>query len=96
MNPTVDHRRDPRHDRRGGRRQDRVYGLTRRQLSVVEKLWAGKSYKEIAWELGISYGSVKTHMHEAAKALGLSRMVAMVLWYERTVAPSVRRDTIPA
>lgn len=77
-------------------RPAREFGLTARQLQVVKLLWEGRSYKQIAFELGLSYATVKTYMYGIGKDLGLSGMVAVALWYERTVAPKVRRDTIPA
>jgi two-component system nitrate/nitrite response regulator NarP len=39
--------------------------LTGRQQQIVRQLAAGKSQKEIARQLGISYSTVRNHMRQA-------------------------------
>jgi DNA-binding NarL/FixJ family response regulator len=46
--------------------------LTARELQVVRLLRAGKPYKAIAGELGISENTVRTHVHRAYLRLGVS------------------------
>ncbi|WP_302962656.1 helix-turn-helix transcriptional regulator [uncultured Adlercreutzia sp.] len=49
-----------------------AYGLTRREEEVLGMLIAGKSNQEIASDLFISVGTVKTHAHNIYAKLGLS------------------------
>ena len=49
--------------------------LTARQKEVLNLLAAGKSNKQIAWELGISEGTVKVHVNAAFRVLGVHNRV---------------------
>lgn len=49
--------------------------LTARQKEVLSLLAAGKSNKQIAWELGISEGTVKVHVNAAFRVLGVHNRV---------------------
>jgi DNA-binding CsgD family transcriptional regulator len=40
-----------------------IYGLSNRESQIVSSIIAGKSYKEIADQLFISYETVKTHIN---------------------------------
>ena len=58
------------------------YGLTEREVDVVELLIAGKSNKEIAAELSLGLATVKTHLHHIFSKTGVqnrSEMVALAL-----------------
>ena len=58
--------------------------LTRREIEVMRKVVSGLRNKGIAAELGISEGTVKTHLHSLFEKLGLkSRAEMMVYWRER-------------
>lgn len=43
------------------------YALGKRELEVIEKILEGKSYKQTAWELGLSVNTIKTYMHRIYK-----------------------------
>lgn len=46
--------------------------LTRRQWAAAQLLLAGKSYKQIALELGISHSAARSRLHKLYKNLGVS------------------------
>lgn len=64
--------------------------LTPRQLEMVRALAAGKHYKEIAGELGLSASTIRSHLHEAYRRLGVADRAQAVLvsaergWIGRT------------
>ncbi|WP_029007082.1 response regulator transcription factor [Azospirillum halopraeferens] len=60
-------------DRSGG------YGLTQRQREVLDCLRAGKSNKQIAYELGLSEGTVKIHVTAIFKSLGVKNRTQAVI-----------------
>jgi DNA-binding NarL/FixJ family response regulator len=45
------------------------YGLTNREEQIVSLLRAGKANKQIAFDLGVSLGTVKVHVHNIMKKL---------------------------
>ncbi len=55
------------------------YGLTQRQREVLECLSAGKSNKQIAYELGLSEGTVKIHVTAIFKSLGVKNRTQAVI-----------------
>ena len=56
-----------------------VDGLTPRQLDVFKALRTGQSNKQIAFELGLSEGTVKIHMSAIFKFLGVNNRTQAVL-----------------
>lgn len=52
--------------------------LSERQREVLAALATGKSNKEIAWQLRISEGTVKVHVHALFRALGVHNRVGAV------------------
>lgn len=67
--------------RRGTDGMDRSsgYGLTQRQREVLDCLRAGKSNKQIAYELGLSEGTVKIHVTAIFKSLGVKNRTQAVI-----------------
>ncbi|ANC93096.1 DNA-binding response regulator [Azospirillum humicireducens] len=55
------------------------YGLTQRQREVLECLRLGKSNKQIAYELGLSEGTVKIHVTAIFKSLGVKNRTQAVI-----------------
>jgi DNA-binding NarL/FixJ family response regulator len=53
--------------------------FTRRQLDVLTRLWQGKSNKAIAFELGMSESTVKTHIQGIMQKLGAANRTQVVL-----------------
>jgi DNA-binding NarL/FixJ family response regulator len=65
---------------RGGTRAFRsVRVLSERELQVAQWAVAGARNKEIAWELGISEGTVKLHLCHAYRKLRVTNRVGLVL-----------------
>lgn len=58
------------------------YGLTERELDVIELLLSGASNKEIAVDLGLGLATVKTHLHHIFQKVSVqsrSELIAKVL-----------------
>ena len=53
--------------------------LTPREYQVAMLVARGLSNKQVAYELGISYGTVKLHMHHIIRKLGVQRRYAIIL-----------------
>jgi DNA-binding NarL/FixJ family response regulator len=53
-------------------------GLTQREGQIVLLLRSGKSNKLIAYELGLSIGTVKVHLHNIMKKLGAHNRVQLL------------------
>jgi DNA-binding NarL/FixJ family response regulator len=45
-------------------------GLTRRETEALHLVGAGLSNKEIAWQLGLSVGTVKLYVHHVLQKTG--------------------------
>ena len=54
--------------------------LTERELQVVREIARGRTYREIAQELGISEKTVSTYRERATEKLGLRSRAALVRW----------------
>jgi DNA-binding NarL/FixJ family response regulator len=81
--------RPRRHERRPGparhrRRQASSAALTARETDVARLVAQGRRNKEIAYELGISEGTVKMHLHNLYEKLSItSRTELAILSRER-------------
>ena len=53
-------------------RRRQLHGLTARQREVAQLLRAGKKYYEIARELGVDEGTVRTHVEHLYRRLGIA------------------------
>jgi DNA-binding NarL/FixJ family response regulator len=62
-------------DRNGGGTEH----LTQRQLDVLRCLQEGKSNKQIAYDLGLSEGTVKIHVTAIFKSLGVKNRTQAVI-----------------
>jgi DNA-binding HTH domain-containing proteins len=56
-----------------------AFGLTPRELEVALRISSGRSYKETAYELGISIRTVKAHMTSVYAKTGAASNVALAL-----------------
>jgi len=54
--------------------------LSERELEVVEYIVVGKTYKEIAAEIGIGVESVKTYASRIRKKLNVNSKIKIALW----------------
>lgn len=63
---------------RGAARPEPSRGLTRRQDEVLTKLKEGKPNKIIAFELGMSESTVKVHLHNIMRKLGVTNRTQAV------------------
>lgn len=59
--------------------------LTGRQLAVMDLVAAGKSNKQIAWELTISETTVKAHMTEILRKLSVNSRAQAIVLFRRHV-----------
>lgn len=57
--------------------------LTPREIEIVRMVASGQRNKEIADRLAISEGTVKTHLHNIYKKLGLSGRIVLHLYARR-------------
>ena len=62
-----------------------VKSLSPREREVAQCAAAGARNKEIAWELGISEGTVKLHLFHAYRKLGVGNRVGLALALRRAV-----------
>lgn len=60
--------------------------LTERERDIVRLLAAGSQNREIAETLGISYHTVRTHVHHVMEKLGVSHRHAVAAWAHRSLA----------
>lgn len=71
------------------------YALTRREAEVIERLAAGRSYKEIADDLGISAKTVDNHLQRAYQKTGVQGRLQLVnLVRSNAAAPEPRRSAL--
>jgi DNA-binding CsgD family transcriptional regulator len=61
--------------------------LTRRELEILALLSAGHSTPDIARQLGISPGTVKTHLTSVYKKIGAKNRVQAARYYLDHLAP---------
>ena len=70
-------------------------GLTNREDQVVSLLRSGKPNKQIAYELGLSIGTVKIHLHNIMQKLGAHNRI-QVLAYQGLIATPQPAVSYPA
>ena len=66
-----------------------VEALSARELEVAQWAALGARNKEIAWQLGISEGTVKLHLFHAYQKLRVSNRVGLVLALRRAVGAGI-------
>jgi two-component system, NarL family, response regulator FusR len=66
-----------------------VEALSERELEVAQWAAAGARNKEIAWDLGISEGTVKLHLFHAYRKLRVSNRVGLVLALHRAASKTL-------
>jgi DNA-binding NarL/FixJ family response regulator len=59
---------------------EREYGLTARELEILQHIVAGKSNKEIAAELSLSANTVAVHRANIMDALGIHKTAELVVY----------------
>lgn len=72
--------------------QDQILApkLSPRQRQIAELVRQAKLNKQIAFELGLSLGTVKEYLNKIYQQLGFNNRVELALWAER------RRELAPA
>lgn len=58
------------------------YGLTQRELEIIDLLFYGNTYKGVANELFISLNTVRTHMRNIYRKTGVDNMGALLQMYK--------------
>ena len=66
--------------RQAGAQRDRPYGLTSREVEIVEAITAGESNREIASRLNISLQTVKHHLTSIFDKTGTSTRLELALF----------------
>jgi DNA-binding NarL/FixJ family response regulator len=66
--------------RQAGQQRDRPYGLTPREVEIVEAIAAGDSNREIAVKLNISLQTVKHHLTSVFDKTGTSTRLELALF----------------
>lgn len=75
-----------------GQKMSSVHGLTRREAEVLTELKRGRSNNEIAARLGVSVTTVKKHVQQVLKKLGVkSRTQAVARAHQDAVAVPTQR-----
>jgi len=72
--------------------------LSPRERRVLELVARGASNKEIAQELGVSEGTVRTHLERLYRKLGVRSRTEAAAWYWRVLAretPEAERERLP-
>jgi DNA-binding CsgD family transcriptional regulator len=73
---------------------DRIYtksGMTSREIEIIGLLKRKKSYRDIEEELFISYHTVKNHIYNIFKKLGVSNR-AELIYYFKSVEDEIRKE----
>lgn len=76
-------------ERPGTRALRSVEALSERELEVAQWAAVGARNKEIAWELGISEGTVKLHLFHAYRKLRVANRVGLVLALHRAASETL-------
>jgi DNA-binding NarL/FixJ family response regulator len=71
---------DPQVERAPVLKGEREYGLTQRELEILQKIVDGKSNKEIAAELNLSVNTVAVHRANIMDALGIHKTAELVVY----------------
>ena len=71
---------DPRVAKTSNLKGERDYGLTERELEILQYIVDGKSNKEIASELNLSTNTVAVHRANIMDALGLHKTAELVVY----------------
>lgn len=71
---------DPSLSKNGGLKGERDYGLTARELEILQFIVDGKSNKEIATALGLSANTVAVHRSNIMDALGIHKTAELVVY----------------
>ena len=71
---------DPQLSRPSALKGERDYGLTKRELQILQHIVAGKSNKEIANHLDISVNTVGVHRANMMQALGIHNAAELVAY----------------
>lgn len=80
----------PTHQR--GESQMKLFGLSARELEVLQSLGEGKSNKEIARQLDISDETVKVHVKAILRKLRLKNRTKAALWVNGSRLPDLPPD----
>jgi DNA-binding NarL/FixJ family response regulator len=75
---------DPSLSKPGGLKGERDYGLTTRELEIVQYIVDGKSNKEIAATLSLSANTIAVHRSNIMDALGIHKTAELVVYAIRT------------
>jgi two-component system, NarL family, response regulator len=67
--------------------------LSRREREIAERVARGARNKEIAWELGLAEGTVKLHISNAFKKLGIGNRVGLARMIAASPALRAEADT---
>ena len=73
---------------------NRIYtksGMTTREMEIIDLLKKKKSYKDIEDELFISYHTVKNHIHNIFKKLGVTNR-AELIYYLKSIEDDVKKE----
>lgn len=72
------------------------YELTNREEQIVSLLQSGKPNKQIAYELGLSIGTVKVHLHNIMNKLGAHNRIQVLAYQGLIAAPQQTGPSRPS
>jgi pSer/pThr/pTyr-binding forkhead associated (FHA) protein len=61
------------------------YGLTKREEEIMHLILEGKSTKELAFDLNISFGTAKNHIYNLFQKIGIHSRIELVARYNNFV-----------
>jgi DNA-binding NarL/FixJ family response regulator len=57
--------------------------LSARKLFIIESIWQEKLFKQTAFDLGTTEGTIRVEVDRIKRRIGVQSIVGIALWWER-------------